>query len=87
MNYPDYLTFDKVCDICEVDQVGFLDLADAYSKGSVSGDFAVTTSESFNEASPDTLMNRPHDQFEALRQRDYVRGVLSAKSSEESKTE
>lgn len=81
------LSFNIDRDICEVDQVGFLDLRDAFSKGSVNGDFAVTSSESFNEASPDTLMRRPLDQFEALRQRDYVRFVLSAKQADEPKND
>lgn len=77
------LTFNPICDLQEVDQFGFLDLKTAYASGSVSGDIAVISSEAFNEASPDSLMHRPKDYFEGLRQRDYVKSAVSAVNQSE----
>lgn len=68
-------------DIQEVDQFGFIDLRSAYMSGSISGDMAVTSSENFNEASPDSMLHRPSDAFEARRQRQYVRDTLAAQAA------
>lgn len=74
----DILSFNPRRDLMEVDQIGFLNLNEAFASGSVSGDFAVTSSDAFNEASPDSLMHRPKDIFEGMRQRDYVKSAVSA---------
>lgn len=70
--------FNKLRDIQEVDQFGFLDLNAAMASNSVPSDLAQLGSESYNEASPDSLMHRPKDVFEGMRQRDYVKNAVSA---------
>lgn len=70
-------------DIREVDQIGFLDVGLAFASGSIDGSLAVSSSESFNEASPDSLLHRPKDIFEGMRQRDYVKSAVSAVNQSE----
>lgn len=77
--------FNKLRDIQEVDQFGFLDLNAAIASNSVPSDLAQLGSESYNEASPDSLMHRPKDVFEGMRQRDYVKSAVSA--ANQSKTD
>lgn len=75
--------FNKLRDIQEVDQFGFLDLNAAIASNSVPSDLAQLGSESYNEASPDSLMHRPKDIFEGMRQRDYVKSAVSAANQSE----
>lgn len=75
------LLYDPKFDLSDVDQFGFVDLRKSYAEGVVSGDVAISD-ESFNEAPPDALLNRPDDIFAAYRQRDYVRKSLEAARSQ-----
>lgn len=78
--------FDKKRDRFPVDQKGFLDLREAYSNGVVNGG-APIADESYNRASPDSMLNRPDDIFAAQRQQKYVRGTLKAQAEAEAKSE
>ena len=72
--------FDKLCDMQEVDQFGYIDLASAYTNGVVSGD--VNPDQlSFNMIEdPASILGRPSDEFDVIRMRDYV--VEHGQSSE-----
>lgn len=70
--------FDPVKDRHEVDQFGFINLREAYEHGTVNGAVSFDA-EKFNGVSDaSTLMNRPRDVFEAMRQSEYVKSVLKA---------
>lgn len=68
---------DLKVDLYEVDQFGFINLAEVYTNGVISGDFNVTD-EHYNRIPPDCVMRRPTDMFEALRQKGFVQDTLRA---------
>lgn len=74
--------FDKRFDLYPVDQIGFVNLREAYASGVVSG-AAPTSSDAFNEASYDSMLNRPDDAFARDRQQKYVRSTLKAQKAAE----
>lgn len=74
--------FDKERDLERVDQVGYLNIGDAFKNGTISGDFAFTDEE-YNRASPADMMHRPDDIFASYRQRDMVKSALAAQASTE----
>lgn len=78
--------FDKTKDLEPVDQVGFLNIGDAFKNGVVSGDFSFTDEE-YNRASPADMMHRPDDLFASYRQRDYVKSSLTVQAQSETVTE
>jgi len=58
--------FDKLRDIGEASQSGFVDLSDLMEKGIVPSDLNVTEA-SFNQIDdPKAIYGRPSDQFEAI---------------------
>lgn len=70
--------FLPLTDIHPVDQFGFLNVREVYESGTIDGNVTIRD-ESFNGVvDPDALLNRPLDQFEALRQMQYVRESLKA---------
>lgn len=73
--------FDKRKDLKETDQVGFLDLNKVYATGVVEG--AVSFDENFFNGvlEPAAILHRPKDNFERMRQADYVRSAVSAANS------
>ena len=75
-------TFDPKKDLYPVDQVGFVNLREAYASGVVSGS-APTSADAFNEASYDSMLNRPDDDFARDRQQKYVRSTLKAQKAAE----
>lgn len=75
-------TFNPKCDLFEVDQFGFVNLRESYASGVVSG-AAPTSPDAFNEASYDSMMNRPDDAFARDRQQKYVRRTLKAQADAE----
>lgn len=75
-------TFDKKRDLFPVDQMGFVNLREAYASGTVSGS-APTSAEAFNEASYDSMLHRPDDAFSRDRQQKYVRSTLKAQKAAE----
>lgn len=80
------MKFNKDFDLYPVDQVGFLDINQAFKSGVVSGDFAFTD-EHYNQASPADMIHRPDDVFSGMRQRDFVKSSLSAQSKTETVTD
>lgn len=77
--------FNKVRDLYPVDQVGFVNLREAYASGVVSGS-APASADAFNEAVPDAMLPRPDDDFARDRQQKYVRGTLKAQKAAEEST-
>lgn len=64
-------------DIQEVDQFGFVDLRDAYERGTIPGDMSFEQVE-FNEVGePSVLIPKSDDVFDKLRKAQYVRERLS----------
>lgn len=68
--------YNPVCDLHEVDQFGFLNLRDVYENGAVDGAMSFEAEKYNGISDPSVLLSRPKDQFEALRQSDYVKSVL-----------
>lgn len=77
--------YNKEKDLSPVDQVGFLNLAEAYTSGVIPGDFNFSDEE-YNRASPADMMHRPDDYFASLRQRDFVKSSLAAQAKTEQVT-
>ena len=75
-------TFDKKRDLFPVDQMGYVNLREAYASGTISGS-APASSDAFNEASYDSMMHRPDDAFARDRQQKYVRSTLKAQKAAE----
>lgn len=66
-----------------VDQVGFIDLRKSYESGSIPGNATFLDERCNGIADPDDIMDRPKDNFERMRQRDYVINTLkSVKAAE-----
>lgn len=75
--------FDPSCDLQEVDQFGFVNLDEAFSKGIIPGGLS-DTEESFNGIqNPGTLVSRCMDVFDGLRKREYVKNCLDKLNAEE----
>lgn len=77
--------FNPSCDRSDIDQFGFINLRDAYENGSVDGAMAFEQEKYNGVSDPSVLLPRPRDQFEALRQTDYVRSVLKSAAEAEAK--
>lgn len=77
------IPFDPAVDIQEVEQFGFVDLCDAYVRGSIPGSLD-SNDESFTGASEaGALMHSAQDVFEAMRNADYVQSALASKDAAE----
>lgn len=73
------IPFDPAVDIQEVEQFGFVDLCEAYVRGSIPGDLS-SNDESFSGAAEaGALMHSAQDVFEAMRNADYVQSALASK--------
>lgn len=70
--------FDPTVDRRAVDPFGFFDLRDAYRNGNVPGDVAIEDERFNGVQDPSAVMDRPKDQFEAMRQAEYVKESLQA---------
>ena len=68
--------YDRERDIQEVEQMGAIDLRQCYVNGVVPGSVPLNEMEFNGVSSPSSLMCRPQDVFERLRQREYVTGLL-----------
>ena len=71
--------FDKVKDMQEVDQFGYVDLCNAYANGAISGDLAVETGKMNGIEHPEAILGKPSDEFDAIALNKVVRerGVKS----------
>lgn len=77
------MKFNPFCDLQEVDQFGFVNLADAFSKGILPGSLEMTE-DSFNGViNPGTLMSKSDDIFCGLRKAEYVRSQLEKLNSKQ----
>ena len=75
---PEKVSFDPMRDIAPVDQVGFVDLHKAFLTGVVPGDLVVNE-ESYNGVEePASLVGRPRDVFEAIRNGQAVQKSAAA---------
>lgn len=79
--------FDPSVDREAVDQFGFVDLNKAFADGVVSGEVAINDERFNGVQDPGTLMPRPKDRFEAMRQADFVKSALKDKSAKAAETE
>lgn len=67
--------YDPVKDIAPVDQLGFVDLRNAFVNNTIPGDLACSD-ESFNGVEdPSSLLGKSSDVFDAYRKASYVRGA------------
>lgn len=65
--------FDKVKDLQEVDQFGYVDLCSAYANGSISGDLSVQTGKMNGIEHPEAIIGKPSDEFDAIALNKVVR--------------
>lgn len=64
--------FDKVKDLQEVDQFGYIDLVKSFQNGYVAGDVE-SVAERFNDIEdPASIVGKPKDCFEAMRMQDAI---------------
>lgn len=70
-------TFDPIKDIAPVDQVGFVDLRDAFVNHSIPGDLTVKSEDYNGVDDPSSLLGRPSDVFDAYRKAQYVKSAES----------
>lgn len=59
-------TYDKSKDICEVDQLGFVDVVKAFAKGVIEGATSLDEAKFNNISDPDAVLGKPTDIFEAI---------------------
>lgn len=74
--------FDKIKDLAEVDQFGYVNLPEAYSKGSIDGSINPDVSSMNKIDDPESIIGKPADEFDAIRMQNFVRerGKKSSKS-------
>lgn len=72
--------FDPKRDRRSVDQVGFIDLRKTFESGSIPGNATFLDEHCNGVVDPDDMLPRPKDNFERMRQMDFVRGVLKESS-------
>lgn len=76
-------TYNPVSDLHCVDPLSAgIDLRSAYVNGVVPGNVSAVDMDYNDVEEPSSMMNHPSDPFEAMRQSDYVKGVVSAKKAE-----
>lgn len=59
-------TYDKNKDICEVDQLGFVDVVKAFANGVIEGAASLDEAKFNNISDPDAVLGKPSDIFEAI---------------------
>lgn len=59
-----------------------IDLRTAYVNGVVPGNVTAADMDYNDVEDPSSMMNHPADAFEAMRQSDYVKGVVKSKTAE-----
>lgn len=67
MYHTEDLKFDKVKDVAEVDQFGYIDLVDVFTHGAIPSNLSMKDAE-FNEiGDPSSILGTPKDVFHAHR--------------------
>lgn len=72
--------FDPKCDRRSVDQVGYIDLRKTFESGAIPGNATFLDERCNGVVDPDDMLPRPKDNFERMRQMDFVRSVLKESS-------
>lgn len=85
MLYTD-VSYDKVKDLSPVDPYGFIDLADAYDKGTVPSSIADNVLNYNQIEDPESIYGTPRDVFESYRMRDRIRAIDKTVNSSDSVT-
>ena len=76
-------TYNPVSDLHCVDPLSSgIDLRSAYVNGAVPGNVTASDMDYNDVDDPSSMMNRPSDAFEAIRQSDYVKSSVSSKKAE-----
>lgn len=70
--------FDKKCDLHDVDQFGFIDITTAFESGSIPSSVEPTDDMYNGIDSPEGVLGKPSDIFEAYRMNDYIRSYSSS---------
>lgn len=79
--------YDPEKDLNPVDPYGFINLAEAYEKGSVPTVVADEVANYNGIDDPESIIGTPHDIFEAYRMNEHIRSVdKQVSSSKEGKT-
>lgn len=65
--------FDKVKDMQEVDQFGYVNLGEAYANGVVEGNLNPDVSEFNGIEHPESIIGKPSDEFDAIALQKTVR--------------
>lgn len=65
--------FDKVKDMQEVDQFGYVNLGEAYANGVVQGNLNPDVSEFNGIEHPESIIGKPSDEFDAIAMTKTVR--------------
>lgn len=65
--------FDKVKDMQEVDQFGYVNLGEAYANGVVEGNLNPDVSEFNGIEHPEAIIGKPSDEFDAIALQNIVR--------------
>lgn len=73
--------YDPKRDRRAVDQFGFIDLRKTFESGSIPGNASFLDERCNGVVDPDDMLPRPKDNFERMRQVDYVRSVLKDSKS------
>lgn len=79
--------YNSVRDVCEVDQVGFVDLPDAYANSTVPSIVGEGDLTYNNMEDPCSSMDMPRDVFEAQQQNATVHDYKAPEKDPASKTE
>lgn len=80
------LDFDAAFDVCEVDQIGYVDLRMAYETHTIPGNLN-PEDLSYNEIEdPASITGKPSDIFEAVQAGHKYASFLEGQSSEEDKS-
>lgn len=67
----------------EVDQFGFINLADSFEKGIIPGGVELTDQDFNGVSNPGTLISHAFDVFDGLRKVNYVKSCLDRLNAEE----
>lgn len=70
--------FDPKRDRKSVDQVGFIDLRQTFESGSIPGNASFLDEHCNGVVDPDDMMYRPKDNFERMRQAEFVKSALKS---------
>lgn len=75
--------FDKIQDMAEVEQFGYVNLAHAYVSGAIDGHINPDVSAMNNIEEPESIIGKPSDEFDAIALQKVVRerGVKSPEPS------